>query len=57
VRYAGELLRDAGEHFWDDADFDLTVTDAKGLILFTMRIVGTVAPALKLVEAQAGAND
>ena len=47
VRYAGEVLCDAAEHFWDSADFELTVTDEKGLILFTMRIVGTEAPAVR----------
>ena len=47
VCYAGRLLCDSGEHFWDKGDFDLTVTDEKGLILFTMRVVGTEAPAIR----------
>ena len=46
--YAGALLRDVAESFWDDADFELTVTDDAGLILFTMRVVGTEAPAVRL---------
>lgn len=45
--YAGQLLCDAKEHFWDTADFELTVTDENGLILFAMRIVGTEAPAIR----------
>lgn len=47
VRFAGQLLCDAAEHFWDDADFELTVTDEKDLILFTMRVFGTEAPAIR----------
>ena len=38
---------DAADRFWDDADFEMTVTDEKGLILFTMRVVGTEAPAIR----------
>jgi hypothetical protein len=47
VAYAGRLLCDAAERFWDDSDFELTVTNARGLILFTLRIVGTEAPAVR----------
>ncbi len=47
VAYAGQLLRDVAETFWNDADFELTVTDDQGLILFTMRVVGTEAPAVR----------
>lgn len=47
VRFAGRVLCDVAENFWDDADFELMVTDEKGLILFTMRVVGTEAPAIR----------
>jgi D-lyxose ketol-isomerase len=47
VKYAGQLLADVGEHFWDIADFDLTVTDERGLILFSMRVIGIEAPAIR----------
>ena len=47
VKYAGELLADVAEKFWDEADFDLTVTDESGLILFSMRVVGIEAPAIR----------
>jgi hypothetical protein len=50
VGYASRLLCDSGEHFWDTGDFDLTVTDDKGLILFTMRVVGTEAPAIRILS-------
>lgn len=48
VIYAGQLLQDVAENFWNDADFELTVTDDNGLILFTMRVVGTEAPAVRM---------
>ncbi len=47
VKYSGQLLSDAAEQFWDTADFELTVTDDRGLMLFTMRVVGTEAPAVR----------
>ncbi len=47
AKYAGHLLADAAEHFWDEADFDLMVTDENGLILFSMRVVGIEAPAIR----------
>jgi hypothetical protein len=31
VKYAGQLLADVGEHFWDTADFELMVTDETAL--------------------------
>jgi hypothetical protein len=52
VAYAGRLLCDAAERFWDNADFELTVTNGKGLILFTLRIVGTEAPAVRRAYGQ-----
>ena len=47
VMYAGSLLRDSVETFWDSGDFELTVTDDRGLILFTMRLVAIEAPAIR----------
>ena len=35
-----QLLADVGEHFWGNADSDLTVTDASGLILFSVGVIG-----------------
>ena len=46
VAYAGRLLCDVAPCFWDDADFELTATDDQGLIVFTLRVVGTQAPAV-----------
>jgi len=50
VKYAGRLLADDAEHFWDYADFALTVTNEKGLILFCMRVVGVQAPAIRSAD-------
>ncbi len=50
VKYAGQLLADVAEKFWDKADFDLTVTDENGLILFSMRVVGIEAPAIRAAD-------
>lgn len=46
VKFAGALLSDTGEHFWDTGDFELTVTDEKGLVMFAMWVVGIEAPAI-----------
>jgi hypothetical protein len=46
VRYAGEILCDAADTFWNAAQWKLTVTDEAGLTLFTLELVGTDAPAL-----------
>lgn len=50
VKYAGQLLADVAEHFWDEANFDLTVTDDNGLILFSMRVLGIEAPAIRSTD-------
>jgi hypothetical protein len=50
VKYAGRLVADAAEQFWDNADFELTVTNSNGLILFSMRVVGIEAPAIRSAD-------
>jgi hypothetical protein len=50
VRFAAQLLCDSAGDFWDTADFEMTVTDGKGLILFTMRFIGTEAPAIRTLH-------
>ena len=47
VRYAGRLICDEAERFWDSAEFGLIVTDEKGLILFSLTLSGTEAPAIR----------
>lgn len=52
VKFAGQVLSDTGEHFWDTGDFELTVTDNTGLVLFAMRVVGIEAPAIRSDRGQ-----
>ena len=47
IIYAGALLSDSALTFWDTADFELTVTDENGLILFSARVTGVEAPAIR----------
>ena len=53
VRYAGQLLCDVAEHFWDTRDFKLNITTESGLVLLTLRVVGTEAPATRLSGSSA----
>lgn len=50
VAYAGRLLADSAQHFWDTGDFELTVTNERGVILFMMRVVGFEADAAKKAD-------
>jgi hypothetical protein len=56
VRYAGKLICDAANQFWDAGDFSLTVTDEKGLVLFTLRLSATEAPAIRTWEPAVDAS-
>ena len=47
VRRAGALLSDAATTFWNGDQWRLEVTDAVGLILFTLDFVGTQSPAVR----------
>lgn len=46
VRYAGKLLCDRASEFWDTGDFVMTVTDDKGLTLFSLQFSAVEAPAI-----------
>ena len=50
VAYAGRLLAESAQHFWDSGDFELTVTNERGVILFMMRVVGFEADAAKKAD-------
>jgi len=45
VSYFAELLRDAPRTFWKDEDWVMRVTDATGLIFFTLHFAATSAAA------------
>lgn len=37
IRLAGEILRDMGGRFWNDAEWRLEVSDESGQVLFVLR--------------------
>lgn len=44
LNFLGESLRN-NDSFWGTASFQVTVTDAQGLVLFTLDLTGTLSPA------------
>lgn len=46
VQFAAQLICDQASTFWPAGEFALAVTDEKGLVLFTLTIVGIEAPAI-----------
>ena len=46
ARYAGRIICDEAEKFWETSDFFLAVSDEHGLMLFTLEAFGHDAPAL-----------
>lgn len=47
ARYAGHALWDAADSFWDSAELNMRVVNEDGLVLFTLTISGTDAPAIR----------
>jgi hypothetical protein len=47
VRTACDVLREQPESFWIGGEWRMDVTDAQGLILFSLFFTATIAPALK----------
>jgi hypothetical protein len=45
VRFAGEVLRDDPSLVWQGRDFRVEVTDAEGLVLFTLITLGVNSAA------------
>ena len=48
VRYAGRLICEQANSFWDKGDFTMSVTDEKGLILFSLALSGVDAPVIRV---------
>lgn len=46
VRLSGDCLRDHAHRFWDGDEWQMEVTDHRGLILFTLTFYATDAPSL-----------
>lgn len=51
LRYAGQLLSEAGDHFWSGGEWKMTVTDHCGLSLFTLIFLGVDAPSIRASSA------
>jgi hypothetical protein len=47
VRYAGRLICEQANTFWDKGDFAMSVTDETGLILFSLVLSGVDAPVIR----------
>ena len=45
IRRCGDLLRDNSDSFWGGHHWKLIVTDASGLILFTLNFLAVSSPA------------
>jgi hypothetical protein len=54
VRYAGRLICEQANSFWDKGDFTMTVRDERGLTLFLLVLSGVDAPVIQ-VEPQISA--
>jgi len=52
VRYLGRMVCDEAAHFWESGELSLMVSDDKGLLLFTMYMIGRDAPALRIEMPQ-----
>jgi hypothetical protein len=48
IAFTGELLKDHSRAFWESADWQMTVTDDRGLVLFTVHVLATDAPVLQV---------
>ena len=47
VRYAGELICDSANTFWNSGEFRMIVSDDNGLALFSLHLIGADAPAIR----------
>ena len=45
VRLLGDVLREADDSFWQAEEWRLEVTNADGLVLFTLNVLATDSPA------------
>jgi hypothetical protein len=50
IETCGQMLHDAPEVFWGSRPWNVTVTDAKGLILWDIHLDGQASMAGKMME-------
>jgi len=53
VRYAADLMCHTAATFWDKAAFTMCVEDEMGLILFSIHVLGTDAPVIRVSSTSA----
>lgn len=46
INLSGHAIRELGEIFWHGEEWQMEVTDADGLVLFTLTFFANVAPTL-----------
>lgn len=51
VSLLGEMLKDDGDKFWTKPNITITVTDASGLVLWTLETVGMASSAVNRAHA------
>lgn len=56
LKYAGQILCDQEESFWDDDEWVMTVTDENQLTLFTITVGAFNAPSTSRVSQPAYAS-
>jgi hypothetical protein len=53
TKLASRVICDVADEFWDEAQGCLTVTDASGLTLFQLQIIGTESPSIRAASQRA----
>lgn len=54
LMFAGRVLSEQGESFWDEDDWVLTVSDEQNLTLFTITVATANAPATAKYSGASG---
>jgi len=52
VKLAGSVICESGREFWENREFNMTVSDTEGLTLFSLLFIGTEAAAIGLSGAR-----
>lgn len=52
IRLCGQMMKDAPSEFWGSRPWSITVTDASGLVLWTIEVDGQASPAGILLEGK-----
>lgn len=48
IRYTSDLLRTGAATFWQKANLTMSVEDEKGLVLFSVHVLGNDAPVIRI---------